>query len=367
MKTASVYQGRSMSQPVLYNLLHDLQDIELKIFNESDEPISMLNFPHEHKYLKVPDVTVSGQTALWATQYRKRRKWKEFLHHELDSSYDLVIGMNELAPPAVAVADNYNIPSLFFIRNLEVSGQEMYQAENNIISNFMKANSGARLQYPFFVKNFKAYEKGMEQADAVVANSEYVSRRLNTDFGVDSEVIYPPIELSDFKVEYHKDGYIGMVNPRNTEKGGDIFMDIVSSMPDEQFLASGVFRDSNLERQCNELDNLTHIGWCDNMREFYKQTRLILVPSRWNEAFGRVAAEAMVSGIPCVVSNRGGLPEIVGDTGVVVDNIESVDAWKEAISKTTENHDPEAQMERAKKFSAERQGRKLADLIESVQ
>ena len=36
-------------------------------------------------------------------------------------------------------------------------------------------------------------------------------------------------------------------------------------------------------------------------------TKLLLMPSLWNESFGLVAAEAMLNGIPVLASNRGGL------------------------------------------------------------
>ena len=366
MKIASIYTGRSMSQPVLYNHLHDSVEVDLHIFKDHSEPIEQLTFSHKHNFLEVDDVTVRGQTALWATQYRLRKRWKEFLQEEIDETYDLLIGMNELATPTVDVANYYDISSIFFLRNLEVTGQEMYRSDRSLLSNFKHADRGAKFQFPFFIQNFREYRRGMKNADAIVANSEYVQKRLQTDFGVEANVIYPPITTEDFEVDYDENGYIGMVNPRNTEKGGDIFMDIVESMPSEQFLASGVFRDSELEKRCAGLDNLTHIGWCDDMREFYKQTRLVIVPSRWNEAFGRVAAEAMVSGIPCVVSNRGGLPEVVGDTGVIVDEIESVEAWKNAIKTAIKNHDPGTQIKRAQKFSAEQQTEKLIEVIDTV-
>jgi glycosyltransferase involved in cell wall biosynthesis len=45
--------------------------------------------------------------------------------------------------------------------------------------------------------------------------------------------------------------------------------------------------------------------------DFFALTRILLVPSVV-EAFGRVAAEAMINGIPAVVSDRGGLPNTVG-------------------------------------------------------
>ncbi|SIR63978.1 glycosyltransferase family 4 protein [Natronorubrum thiooxidans] len=366
MKVATVYTGQSMSQPVLLNLLNKYRDIELTMFKGSADKIKLLNLTHEHRSYTVEDVKINGQTALWLTQRRLRKKWHEFLRENLDRSFDIVIGMNELATPAVEVADTYDIPSLFFIRNLETSGQEMYNPERGHIKNFRSADFGAKIQYPFFVENFRSYKRGMKMADEVIANSEYVSKRLKNDFNVDSEIIYPPIELDQYKVENDEDGYIGMVNPRNKEKGGDIFMNIVEDMPSEEFLAVGVFRDRELERRANSLDNLTHVGWCDNMRNFYKQTRMLLVPTQCNEAFGRVAAEAMVSGIPCVVSNRGGLPEVVGNTGEIVHEIESIDAWKDAIQQALTDHEPEAQMQRAKKFSAEKQGSKLNEVVEEI-
>jgi glycosyltransferase involved in cell wall biosynthesis len=46
--------------------------------------------------------------------------------------------------------------------------------------------------------------------------------------------------------------------------------------------------------------------------DYFALTRLLLVPSVWAEPFGRVAAEAMINGIPPIVGNRGALPHVVG-------------------------------------------------------
>jgi glycosyltransferase involved in cell wall biosynthesis len=39
---------------------------------------------------------------------------------------------------------------------------------------------------------------------------------------------------------------------------------------------------------------------------------VLLVPSVWPEPSGRVAAEAMINGVPAIVSDRGSLPHVVG-------------------------------------------------------
>lgn len=44
---------------------------------------------------------------------------------------------------------------------------------------------------------------------------------------------------------------------------------------------------------------------------------LLVLPSRW-EARSLVVQEAMVGGLPCVVTDTGGLPDLVGDAGLVV-------------------------------------------------
>jgi hypothetical protein len=46
--------------------------------------------------------------------------------------------------------------------------------------------------------------------------------------------------------------------------------------------------------------------------DYFALTRILLVPSVWEEPFGRVAAEAMINGIPSIVGNRGALPHVVG-------------------------------------------------------
>jgi hypothetical protein len=46
--------------------------------------------------------------------------------------------------------------------------------------------------------------------------------------------------------------------------------------------------------------------------DYFALTRILLVPSVWDEPFGRVAAEAMINGVPPIVGNRGALPHVVG-------------------------------------------------------
>jgi glycosyltransferase involved in cell wall biosynthesis len=63
------------------------------------------------------------------------------------------------------------------------------------------------------------------------------------------------------------------------------------------------------------LGNVTVRPNTTDPRTIYADTKLILVPSLWNESFGLVAAEGMMNGIPVLASNRGALTETVGGSG----------------------------------------------------
>lgn len=60
---------------------------------------------------------------------------------------------------------------------------------------------------------------------------------------------------------------------------------------------------------------LPHSGVLKAMR----QAAIVVAPSRWNEPFGLVALEAMACGAAIVTSLRGGLPEVVGNDGYLID------------------------------------------------
>lgn len=47
------------------------------------------------------------------------------------------------------------------------------------------------------------------------------------------------------------------------------------------------------------------------IEKFLPQLNFLIVPSQWNEPFGRVVIEANSYGIPVIASNKGGIPEIV--------------------------------------------------------
>ncbi len=65
------------------------------------------------------------------------------------------------------------------------------------------------------------------------------------------------------------------------------------------------------------LSNLNRMANTPDPRDFYRVSRAVLVPSLWRESLGRVPMEAMANGIPVLASDRGALPETLGNAGFV--------------------------------------------------
>lgn len=56
----------------------------------------------------------------------------------------------------------------------------------------------------------------------------------------------------------------------------------------------------------------------DSLPDLYRAADVLVVPSIWAEPSGLTVAEGMASGLPVVASHVGGIPEVLGDTGILI-------------------------------------------------
>ena len=122
-----------------------------------------------------------------------------------------------------------------------------------------------------------------------------------------------------------------MINPVGV-KGVDTFLEIARRLPSVSFLLleSWKLQDvalKKLHEQLTDLPNVCFQRRVSDMRNIYSQTKLLLVPSRWEEGFGMVSIEAQSCGIPVIASDRGGLPESVGNGGILIKDYLNPDVW----------------------------------------
>ena len=93
-----------------------------------------------------------------------------------------------------------------------------------------------------------------------------------------------------------------------------------------------------------------------------------ILPSLW-EGFGIPVIEAQACGVPVVVSKTSSLPEIVGDSGILI-NPESVDSIaggiKKVLNPKTRSLLVKKGFENIKRFSWEKCARETLQVLEKV-
>lgn len=168
-----------------------------------------------------------------------------------------------------------------------------------------------------------------------VSNSEYTRARIAERAGIESEVIYPIVRLGDYRTARTPE-LITFINPV-PDKGVELALAIAALLPSRRFLFVETWpltrkAKTALVARARALGNVRVRRWSREMRAVYARTALLLVPSQWEESFPRVILEAQASGIPIAARPDGGIPEAMGDGGLLLSG--DAAAWARAIEDT---------------------------------
>lgn len=255
-----------------------------------------------------------------------QKKIKDFLR---TYTPDIVICQNIPIDPAILPKKVRNI---FFIRSCED-----FSLWEGWYGPFGKVHKLYNNMF-FKIRNNKGI-KTLKNVDLLISNSFFMKKYLKK-MDIKSEVIYPFIKLHNYKYKtiknHHllKKKYITFIKPVY-EKGVEIALKITKELPKREFLFVGesTSMHKKILREIHELKNVKFIEWVQDMRNIYQQTRVIIMPSIWEEAFGRIPIEAGINGIPTIASKRGGIPESVGKEGIIIEDFQNIDNWIKSIEK----------------------------------
>ena len=192
-----------------------------------------------------------------------------------------------------------------------------------------------------------------QRAEAVLTSSQHSARRIAEALAVRAERVVvaapgpPRWAAAGRRAPRDPGGYllfIGTLEPRkNLGTLLDAYQRLVAARPDAPILkVAGRMGPSAGDwlRRITEpplAGHVEYVGYVPDAgrRELFEGASALLIPS-WHEGFGLPALEAMALGLPVVASDRGALPEVLGDAGVFV-SPEDADALAEAIQRVLED------------------------------
>jgi len=175
--------------------------------------------------------------------------------------------------------------------------------------------------------------KLLNQVDKIIFVSKWVQNRffLNLDSKLlnKTEIIYPSIH-KETKI-YKKKNMITFVGKLNESKGYDIYKEAVTRILNEfQDWKAFSIGDENRKRPIINHKNHYELGFLKHKKvlEFLNKSEIAVVPSRWEEPFGRTALESSSRACATITSNRGGLPETT-DHSIILDKLNAKILYKE--------------------------------------
>jgi glycosyltransferase involved in cell wall biosynthesis len=172
--------------------------------------------------------------------------------------------------------------------------------------------------------------------DGAVAVSEFIAGVLRRRAAGNVAVIPPAV--ADAALEPPRSRSVALfVNPA-PHKGLDTVLELARLRPDIPFVVVRMAHPrerEELPRVAERLAGLPNVALrppTADPSDLYRDARLVLMPSRSPEGFGRVAAEADVRGIPLVAARTGGLPEAAGRAALLLEPGAGLAEWGRALS-----------------------------------
>jgi glycosyltransferase involved in cell wall biosynthesis len=325
-----------------------------------DEQSELLSKLHEVRLFARQNEELSGSLGATASMFGLRGS--KALRDELDDFRPDVVHVHNVYPslgpivhreaarrdiPLVMTVHNYRLrcPNGLTFTEGEVCERCVFGTNlNAVVHHCLPSRSQAAL-YALGVAAHRSIERTEAKVDLFLAPSDFVAERLKR-WGVESARVRTVRSFTrPFPGASTAPGEFGLFLGRLVpEKGIDLLLHALRAAGDPPFKVvgegpsgaelRGLAHSLGLEGteflgrlEANELDDLI------------RRARYVSMPSLWDETGGLAAMEGMAAGRPILVSDRGGLPELVATGGGVSVRAGDVHALAGSIRALTADDD----------------------------
>jgi len=220
------------------------------------------------------------------------------------------------------------------------------------------------------VKVIEYVRKLYDMVDLVLCNSKFIRSQLKKYYGVESEVLYPPVDLSTFKpAKNPKRTYFLSAQRINWQKRVELQIEAFEGLNEKLVIVGGPGgkRNDDLIQLVKEYDNIEFLGSVsqEELVSLYANAKAT-IQTGYYEDFGLVPVEGFACGTPAIVVDEGGFKETVHNSqlGIRVKKPYVKNLREVILSFDSSSYDPKVLRREAEKYSLKRFKKKLEEYIE---
>jgi glycosyltransferase involved in cell wall biosynthesis len=222
------------------------------------------------------------------------------------SAYDLIISSNYAVAKGVLTGpDQVHIAYIHSPMRYAWDLQHSYLRESGYARGLKSALARMMLHYMRLWDTRTA-----AGPDAIIANSEFIARRIRKVYGRDAHVIYPPVTLAKPSADVPRRRHFLAASRLVPYKNIEVVIEAFKLLPDLELTVAG---DGPEARRLRAIagPNVTFAGYVSDggMRELMTTARALIFAAE--EDFGIIPVEAQSEGTPVLALARGGARETV--------------------------------------------------------
>jgi glycosyltransferase involved in cell wall biosynthesis len=180
------------------------------------------------------------------------------------------------------------------------------------------------------IENVRAFARHPEHVRllatrTVFANCRFLQEQVGALLGLEAVVAYKLLDFAGYRINLPKSrgeavGYYSRADPRADALAAAIF----ERLPEQRFVVVG-------KRYQSTLENVDYWGFIPDMRRFYQAIDVLLITS-FSDTSPRVILEAAVNGIPVIANHVGGIEEVLGDSGMLIECQDGESSWADVMA-----------------------------------
>jgi glycosyltransferase involved in cell wall biosynthesis len=221
--------------------------------------------------------------------------------------YDLVLSSSHCVAKGIDIP-----PGALHIAYIHTPMRYVWDMYEAYFGKGSQAGRLAKALMPFLAPRLRRWDvRSNSGVHHFVANSQHVRKRIHNYYGRESEVVFPPVDVSHFDLFPAPKDYYLMVTALAPYKRVDLAIEAFNRTGQPLVIVgSGPLRNT-LQRFSR--DNIRWLGWQENaaLKQLYGECRALIFPGE--EDAGITPLEAQASGRPVVAFGRGGALETVMD------------------------------------------------------